>query len=142
MNRTYYIKYDVQQPDGSFAGFVSNAYQAVATGITPRWKSYTAGTWSYGPWSVTLGNTYQSSYIDVNLDNDGNLRRVGSLSLWDLQGSYTGSKGWTLTVGAKNVFDTDPPLTNSNLTFQSGYAPSYYDPRARFVYASIRYVYK
>jgi len=142
MNGTYYIKYDVQQPDGSFAGFVSNAYQAVATGITPRWKSYTAGTWTYGPWSATLGNTYQSSYIDVNLDNDGNLRRVGSLSLWDLQGSYTGFKGWTFTVGAKNVFDTDPPLTNSNLTFQSGYDPSYYDPRARFVYASIRYVYK
>jgi iron complex outermembrane recepter protein len=44
MNGTYYIKYDVQQPDGSFAGFVSNANQAVATGITPRWKSYKAGT--------------------------------------------------------------------------------------------------
>ncbi len=38
--------------------------------------------------------------------------------------------------------DADPPLTNSNLTFQSGYDPSYYDPRARFVYGSIRYVYK
>jgi len=40
----------------------------------------------------------------------------------------------------KNVFDTDPPLTNSNLTLQSGNDPSYYDPRARFVYGSIQYV--
>ena len=99
----------------------------------PKWRSRI---------SAGLGNTYQTSYIDVLTDNDGNLRRVGSLSLWDLQGSYTGFKGFTFTVGVKNLMDADPPLTNSNLTFQSGYDPSYYDPRARFVYGSIRYVYK
>lgn len=138
---TYYITYDVEQPDGSFAGFISNAYQAPATGVTPRWKSYAAVTWELGPWTATVGNTYQSSYIDVNPDNDGNTRRVGTLSLWDVQGSYTGFKNFTFTLGAKNVLDTDPPLTNSNLTFQSGYDPSYYDPRARFVYGSVRYAF-
>lgn len=138
---TYYIQYEVQQADGSFAGFVSNAFQAPATGITPRWKSYAAVTWELGPWAATVGNSYQTSYIDVNPDNDGNLRRVGALSLWDVQGSYTGFKNFTLTLGAKNVLDTDPPLTNSNLTFQSGYDPSYYDPRARFVYGSVRYAF-
>ncbi len=65
---TYYISYEASQPDGSFAGFVSNAYQAGATGITPRWKSYAALSWDYGPWTATLGNTYQSSYIDVTTD--------------------------------------------------------------------------
>ena len=139
---SYYIKYDVQQPDGSFAGFVSNAFQAVATGITPRWKSYAALTWDYGPWTATLANTYQSQYIDVNPDVDGNLRRVGSLSTWDVQGSYTGFKNLTLTLGVKNLMDTNPPFTNSNLTFQAGYDPSYYDARARFVYGSVRYAFK
>jgi iron complex outermembrane receptor protein len=139
---SYYIKYDVQQPDGSFAGFVSNAYQAVATGITPRWKSYAALNWDYGPWSATLANNYQSQYIDVNPDVDGNLRRVGSLSTWDLQGSYTGFKNLTLTLGVKNLMDTNPPFSNSNLTFQAGYDPSYYDARARFVYGSVRYAFK
>ncbi len=109
---TYYSKYDVQQPDGSYAGFVSNAFNAPATGITPRWKSYLAFNWDYGPWSATLGNSYQSSYLDVQTDNDGNLRRVGSMSLWDLQGSYSGFKHWEFTLGAKNLFDTNPPLTN------------------------------
>ena len=70
------------------------------------------------------------------------LRRVGDMSLWDLQGSYTGFKNLTLTLGVKNMFDTDPPLTNSNLTFQAGYDPSYYDARARFVYGSVRYAFK
>ena len=139
---TYYTKYDVQQPDGSFAGFISTAYQAVATGITPRWKSYVALTWDYGPWSSTLGNTYQSAYTDVLTDPDDNLRQVGSLSLWDLQGTYTGFKNFTLTLGVKNLLDQNPPLTNSNLTFQSGYDPSYYDARARFIYGSVRYAFK
>jgi iron complex outermembrane receptor protein len=139
---TYYTKYDVQQPDGSFAGFVSNAFQAPATGITPRLKSYAYATWDFGPWSTTLANSYQSSYTDVNLDEEGNPRRVGSMSLWDLQVQYTGFKNTTLTLGAKNVFDTNPPFTNSNLTFQSGYDPSYYDPRARVVYAAVRYAFK
>jgi iron complex outermembrane receptor protein len=99
-------------------------------------------TWEQGPWSATLGNTYQSGYLDVQTDPDGNLRRAGSLSLWDLQGSYTGFKNLTFTLGAKNLFDTNPPLTNSNLSFQAGYDPSYYDARARVVYGSVRYSFK
>jgi len=42
----------------------------------------------------------------------------------------------------KNVFDTNPPLTNQNLTFQAGYDASYYDARARFVYARAEYTFK
>jgi len=142
LNGTYYIKYDASQPDGSFAGFVSNNYAAVATGVTPRWKHYIRATWEYGPWSTTLGQEYQSSYIDVQLDPNGNTRRVGSLSLWDLQTNYSGFKNWTLTLGVKNLFDTNPPLTNSNLTFQSCYDPSYYDPRGRFLYGRVTYAFK
>jgi iron complex outermembrane receptor protein len=95
-----------------------------------------------------VANTYQSAYTDVALtgeqtDADGNpiccLRRVGSMSLWDLQGTYTGFKSWTLTLGVRNIFDTNPPLTNQPTTFQVGFDPSYYDARARFVYTTIRY---
>ena len=139
---SYYVKYDQQQPDGSMAGYVSNQYQAVASGIVPRWKWYAPINWNYGPWSATLANTYQSSYIDVNTDFDGNQRRAGSLSLWDLQGSYTGFKDWTLTLGAKNLFDKNPPFTNSTLNNQAGYDPTYYDALARFIYGSIRYTFK
>ena len=77
-----------------------------------------------------------------NTDFDGNKRRAGSLSLWDLQASYTGFKDMTLTLGAKNVFDTNPPFTNTHLNTQAGYDPTYYDARARFIYGSIRYAFK
>jgi iron complex outermembrane receptor protein len=142
LSGTYYIQYLVQQGDGSFAGFVSNAFQAPATGITPRWKSYVALNWNYGDWAATLGNSYQSSYVDVLTDPNDNLRRVGSLSLWDLQANYTGFRNFKLTLGAKNLFDTNPPLTNQNNTFQVGFDPSYYDPRARFLYGSVTYTFK
>jgi iron complex outermembrane receptor protein len=142
INGTYYIQYDAQAPDGTFGGFVSNAFQAVATGITPRWKHYASVTWDRGPWMATVGHSYQTSYIDVQTDPNGDLRRVGNLSLWDLQGAYSGFKNLTLSLGVKNVFDTNPPLTNQNLTFQAGYDASYYDARARFVYARAEYSFK
>ena len=140
---SYYVKYDQLQPDGSMAGYVSNQYQAVAPGIVPRWKWYAPINWSYGPWSATLANTYQSSYIDVQpIDDVGTTRRAASLSLWDLQASYAGFKNLTLTLGAKNLFDKNPPFTNSYWNEQAGYDPTYYDARARFVYGSISYAFK
>ena len=142
LNGTYYTKWDAQNIDGSFTGFVSNQYAAVVTGITPRWKHYQTLTLSYGPWSGTVAQNYQSGYIDNQTDNDGNLRRVGALSIWDLYGSYSGFKNWTFTLGVKNIMDQNPPATNQLNTFQAGYDPSYYDPRARFVYGSVTYAFK
>ncbi len=148
INGTYYIHYNNENTDGTWSGQVSNQFGAPTQGIVPRWKHYASISWDQGPWGATIGNTFQSGYVDVALtgeqtDDDGNpiccTRHVGSMSLWDLQGTYTGFKSWTLTLGVKNVFDTNPPLTNQPTTFQVGFDPSYYDARARFVYASIKY---
>jgi len=139
---TYYMRYDFQNLDGSYTGFISDASGSPVVGIIPRWKSYASATWDSGPWSATLANTYQSSYRDWQTDLNGNDRRVGSMSLWDAQGSWSGLKGFTFTLGVKNLFDTNPPATNQQNTFQVGYDPSYYDARARFVYGMVRYEFK
>jgi iron complex outermembrane receptor protein len=139
---TYYTKYDGQNPDGSYTSAVGNSYGQVVTGVIPRWKQYASLTWDQGPWSATLANTYQTSYIDQQTDLDGNLRKVGALSLWDLQGSYTGFKNLKLTLGVKNLFDTNPPVSNQQSTFIVGFDPTYYDPRGRFVYGSVTYTFK
>jgi iron complex outermembrane receptor protein len=142
MSGTYYIKYDSQQTDGSYAGFISNQLGSPVTGISPRWKSYQSISWDNGPWGAVLGNSYQSSYTDAQTDLDGNERTVSSMSLWDVQLSYKGFKNLTLVAGAKNVLDTDPPHTNQQNSFQSGFDPSYYDPRARVVYVQATYAFK
>jgi iron complex outermembrane recepter protein len=141
LDGTYYDKYDVQNTDGSFTGTVSNALGAAVSGIVPRYKQYATVTWTRGPWSATLGNQYQSSYIDVGTDIDDNPRRVSTLSLWDLYASYTGFKNWRLAIGVQNLFDKNPPFTNQQTTFQVGYDPTYYDARARFVYGSVTYTF-
>jgi iron complex outermembrane recepter protein len=153
VNGTYYWKFAIQQPDLSYAPLVSNGqnsplFTGNTSGVIPRWKDYATLTWTYGPWSATLANTYQSDYIDyacVEGDlstNDCVTRRVGSLSLWDLQASYTGIKNWNFTLGVKNLADTNPPVTNQAQTFQVGYDPAYYDPHGRFVYGSVTYTFK
>ncbi len=142
LNGTYYIRNDTQNLDGSYSGFVSNQFGSPVAGVLPRWKHYLQLGWDTGPWSATLAQTYQSSYVDVQTDIDGNNRRVSSMELYDIQGQYSGFKNLTLTAGIKNVLDRNPPLTNQQLTFQLGYDPNYYDPRARLWYLSARYAFK
>jgi len=144
MTGTYFIQYDTQQPDGSFVGGVGTVYgQTSGAGVIPRWKHYATISWLYGPWNVGLSNLHQNSYVDFqevyNDTTNGDLRRVGNLSLWDLQGTYSGFKNLRLTLGVKNLWDTNPPVTNQQYTFQSGYDPSYYDARGRFIYGSVNW---
>jgi iron complex outermembrane receptor protein len=143
---TYYTNYKFQNPDGSWSDDVANMYAATVTGVIPRYKQYATVTWDYGPWSATLGNTYQTSYTDtfpyVNADGMYALRRVGVLSIWDLQASYSGFKNMTLTAGVKNLLNTNPPQSNNPGTFISGFDSSYYNPLGQIFYGSIKYSFK
>jgi iron complex outermembrane receptor protein len=147
LDGTYYTKYDVQNADGSFTNRISNTFEWNVSGVIPRYKQYATISWTRGPWSATIGNLYQSSYVDLQPvdftpEGDPITRRVGTLSLWDLYGSYTGFKNWKFTLGVQNLFDRDPPNTNTNETFQQGYDSTYYDARARFVYGSVTYTFQ
>jgi iron complex outermembrane receptor protein len=113
----------------------------VATGVISRWKHCASVTWERGPWSATLANTCQTRYTDQQTDLDGNFRRIGSLSLWDLQATYSGFKNLKLTLGVKIVFDRDPPRSNQS-AFLRGFDPSHYDPRARFVHGAMTDAFK
>jgi iron complex outermembrane receptor protein len=142
---TYYSKYDVQNPEGGYDSQVANQFEASTSGLIPRYKQYATVTWENGPWSATLGNLHQNSYIDVNVAPafiGEETREVDNLSIWDLSATYSGFKNWRLTLGVQNLFDSDPPFTNQSTTFQVGYDPTYYDARARFVYGSVTYSFK
>jgi iron complex outermembrane receptor protein len=143
INGTYYLRYDGQNTDGTWSGGVGNTFGTAVTGVIPRWKHYATLTWDRGPWSATLGQSFQGSYTDQSgVFVTGDPRTVGSMSLWDLSGTYTGFKNMKLTLGVKNLFDTNPPASNQTGTFIVGFDPSYYDPRARFIYGSINYKFK
>jgi iron complex outermembrane receptor protein len=60
------------------------------------------------------------------------MRRVAPYQVWDAQLAWTLSRELRLTLGVKNLLDRAPPFTNQRDFFQSGYDPSYADPRGRF----------
>jgi iron complex outermembrane receptor protein len=142
LDGTYYRKYDVQNTDGTFSTVISNQLNAATSGVFPRYKQYAVLGWSRGPWSAALGNQYQSSYVDQQLDGNGDQRRVSTLSLWDLYTSYTGFKNWKLTLGVQNLFDRDPPFTQHPSGFAASGDARYADPRGRTYYATLAYAFK
>ncbi|MEO5784106.1 MAG: TonB-dependent receptor, partial [Casimicrobiaceae bacterium] len=109
----------------------------------PRWRHYASADWNYGPWSATLAQVFQNGYDEVDTrycdDMGCPTRRVGSYSVWNVQGQYTGLRNTTLTVGVKNLFDRDPPwVLFPQLGFDGGYA----DPRGRTFYARLAYAFR
>jgi iron complex outermembrane receptor protein len=146
-NGTYVFEWDqndgtgTQHLIGTYAGGIANTVSGVgSTGAFPRWKHNVNFGWTLGPWSANLNQLYVHGYSEPA--DDVPVRRVGSYSIWGLNGSYTGFKNWTLTLGVKNIFDRDPPFTRQGQAFQIGYDPYLTDPTGRFYYGSIRYAFK
>jgi iron complex outermembrane receptor protein len=132
-----------QTGDGD--AYVSNLGRFVTDGVVQRWRHRLTLDWSQGAWGATLSNNYLSGYTDQNSAIDTNTGavvaagRVKAYSLWDLSGSWSASKEWTVRAGVKNLFNTAPPFSNQAYHFISGYDPSYTDPRGRRFHLSVSY---
>jgi len=97
----------------------------------PRWKASTSVDWSLDDWAANWSLRYIGSTFEGPAPAFGNIPAQITHDLW---GSYTLLEGTTtLTVGAENLFDKEPPLSFVNggdLNFDM----STYNPRGRFVY--------
>ncbi|MEO6363181.1 MAG: TonB-dependent receptor, partial [Caldimonas sp.] len=146
---TYFNRYDTSQLDGSFVGGVDTS-NASTGGVVPRFRSYLAVDWTRGPFSLNFAQTFQKAYNDLpgtfedTSDPAFVTRRVKSYATYDLQGTYEAFKSWRFSLGVKNLFDTDPPYTNAGgqTAFQAGYDPQYADPRGRFIYGRVTYLFQ
>ena len=67
--------------------------------------------------------------------------RVPSYTTWDLYGTWTAAKSFTLLLGIRNIFDREPPFSNQGRTFQNGYDPRYTDPTGRTFYVRGTYAF-
>ena len=143
---TYTDKYDLVNTSGELEKSVGTIVRpdgsplvAAATGVILKWKHNLNVGYTYGPVSATLTQRYYKGYEDGN-DLNGNRHFVSGQSLYDLVGSFNGIKNLKLSLGARNLFDKDPPLfINNGSQFQSGYDIYQYDPRGRFVYVTATY---
>lgn len=147
LNGTYVTEYKLDFGTAQFSSGLGN--NTVTGGPVPRWRHYASVTWSNGPWSATLAQTFQSGYGECNqltLEPDTGActgtRRVGAYDVWDIQGQYTGFRNTTIVAGIKNLFDRDPPFTQLGQGFSGGYEPVYADPRGVTYYAKLAFAFK
>jgi iron complex outermembrane receptor protein len=148
---TYMDRFDQTLPDGtvegSVAATVNPATGAILTaigndgGVIMRWRHNLEIVLEKQDWSFSLLQHFQLGYGDV-LDNFGNPHNVGSYATWDAQYTLRPTKEFKFGIGVKNLFDLNPPSIGNGEFFQSGYDPTYYDPRARFVYVTLDYKFK
>ena len=150
LNGTYVHSYQAQQPDGTYLSYVDNVGNAGS--LISRWRYRANLNWDTATWNTTVAYNFQLGYRDTPAgfsaatDANGNAiaPMVPAVRTTDVQTSYIGIPNWVLTVGARNLFNDFPPYTNVPGTgpFQSGYDPSYGDPRGRFMYGTVTYKWK
>jgi iron complex outermembrane receptor protein len=142
---TYYDKYDAQNLDGSFTSQVGTVAALIGGAATPRWKHYAAVIYTRSAWDFMLAQSYQAGYHDLPANLTGKDRDVAPYEIFDAQASYSGMRHLKFTLGVKNLLDRDPPYTNAPAylnSFQSGYDPSYADPRGRYWYGRVTWSFK
>ena len=134
---TYVIEYKRQF--GRAEGFLENAGRFLQDQVVQRWRHRVSGDWELGALSLTLGNSFFSSYTDDSYLPDTAPRKVKAYSLWDMSASYRVNRQFSVRAGVQNLLNTDPPFSNQSYYFLSTFDPTYTDPRGRNYFVSLNY---
>lgn len=148
LNGTYVIKW--AQQNGKDSPYVDYAGQSAGgNSPVPRWQHTLGFDWSWGAWNTSLENVFTNGWtesaavVNTNLGVDAPYN-VKDTSRWNLAVGYSGFKSLKLTVGVRNLLDSEPPFVASSSygSHAAGFAGSFADPRGRFWYATAAYQFK
>ena len=131
MNSTWVHKYEYQNfigdkmhdKVGNFSG----------DGVIFRWQNTMNVSWNKDVFGAGLTARYKTGYADQQVEDHPN-NRVASYTTVDGYASWQAVKNLTLTLGVRNMFDRNPPLSYQSNNFQAGYDPRYTDPMGRTMY--------
>jgi iron complex outermembrane receptor protein len=142
-NGTYFYRYVTQNPNGTWSDQIDQGINQVSNGgVISRFRYSATAAYEMGPWGLSLTENYQKRYHDSASSITLAPRFVSAYETVNGQFFYTGVKSFKFTIGAKNLFNRNPPYANYAATtnnFIGGYDVSYGDPLGRFVYASVAY---
>lgn len=147
---SYTNKYLFQvEPGGRWFEPVGNwnpQFSSAGTSGSPviRYQQIVTLGWDKGPWSTLFTYRFMSGYTDQNSQGapftSFNNNRVGDYNIFDLNVTYTGIKGLTLSAGILNLLDKDPPFTNQTARFQArAYDDRFHSPLGRTYQLSAKY---
>jgi outer membrane receptor protein involved in Fe transport len=132
--------------DYDCAGF----YGATCGAPLPEWKHKLRGTWST-PWNVDISATWRHlDSVDVDLSSNNALlsgaffpvvKTLSARDYIDLAGSWAITKNFTIWAGVNNLFDKDPPITDSSIAGapqgNGNTYPQVYDALGRRIFISL-----
>jgi iron complex outermembrane receptor protein len=144
---TYLTQWEQQNGrDGDYISYLGTAGNGGTVQPVPRWQHTLAADWQWGSFGVRLENTFVKGWTEsaglvaanVGVETE---HKVKDTSRFNLALTYTGFEHLTLRLGARNVFDADPPFTavSSYGSHAAGFAGSFADPRGRIWYAAATY---
>jgi iron complex outermembrane receptor protein len=115
---------------------------SLAADLGLRWKYNAYISYSNEDWSLSLTQIFRDGYknqvlpgiLNGSFNPPNDITNVSPYIVYNLSVAYTGIKGFKLTGGVKNLFDTDPPFAVTYDTANgvgSSYDPRVADPRGR-----------
>jgi iron complex outermembrane recepter protein len=104
-----------------------------------KWSHNFTVDWNLGNWGAGIQNHFTSRYTDEFTNADGSQAYVASYSLWNIYGSWKPIAPLTVTLGIRNLLDTNPSFSNQTANWQAGYNPLFADPLGRTFYARAKY---
>jgi iron complex outermembrane receptor protein len=123
LDGTYVTRFETQnEKDGAWIsnlgrfGSIGSGNVSSSPTYTFRWKHTARISWSRGDWFSQLTNLYNTGYHDLNNVLPEYYRDIKPYSIWNFMLTYKGIPHTSVSLGVSNLFDTNPPVTNSNST--------------------------
>jgi len=128
LQSTWVHKYEYELVPGE--GYTQNV--GIFSNGSPvfRWQHNGTIGWNLDPFALGLTVHHKTGYVDITPTY-----KVSAYTTLDLYGTYAATKGFSFTVGVRNLADSKAPYTNYSGKFQTGYDPRYADPTGRTYYA-------
>jgi iron complex outermembrane recepter protein len=116
-----------------------------------EWKGRVSVEWAFRGFTVYVGANYLDGFTDYLDDNPPFFERtpeeefqVKSTWIFDAQVSYAFRNRWApwlsdtkVTLGARNLFDKDPPFASGGYNNATAYPSFIYNSEGQFVYLSL-----
>jgi len=146
-----YVKDFIKEPIPGLGDYdCAGLYGVVCLAPNPQWRHKLRGNWST-PWNVDIAATWRHiDSVDVDLSQSNPLlagaftdavKTLSARDYIDLSGSWAITKNVTLYAGVANLFDKDPPITDSNIAGPAAGSgntyPQVYDALGRRIFISL-----
>lgn len=142
LTATHFLNYDIPKAGGGTKNVVGKFNHNNFARSLPETKANVSADWVRGSHKAVAIVYFVSDYETTRAVPEGSSQSIDSWTTLDLQYSYDlelDDSNAVLTLGAKNVFDEEPPVVYDAANLS--YDPKHHDPRGRMFYARVSYAF-